>query len=139
MKLLIRRVLRRLGYDILKIPATPKRIALPNELPPAVEPVWPLPRCAHGLTDTAIREQFGRYSYWHYAYEFEGGLSFSTAHNKPGLDTDDPRRPLQRFHYVMPYVVQAAAGTLRGMRVLDIACNSGFWSIQSALRAAHVC
>jgi len=61
-KLLIRRVLRRLGYDILKIPAIPKRIALPNELPPAVEPVWPLPRCAHGLTDTAIREQFRRYS-----------------------------------------------------------------------------
>jgi len=38
----------------------------------------------------------------------------------------------------MPYLVQAGGGTLRGKRVLDIACNSGFWSIQCALLGADV-
>ena len=38
----------------------------------------------------------------------------------------------------MPYVIQAQGGTLRGKRVLDIACNAGFWSIQCALLGAEV-
>jgi 23S rRNA G2069 N7-methylase RlmK/C1962 C5-methylase RlmI len=36
----------------------------------------------------------------------------------------------------MPYVVQSQGGALEGKRVLDIACNSGFWSIQCALLGA---
>jgi tRNA (mo5U34)-methyltransferase len=38
----------------------------------------------------------------------------------------------------MPYVVQSQGGSLKGKRVLDIACNSGFWSIQCALLGADV-
>jgi SAM-dependent methyltransferase len=38
----------------------------------------------------------------------------------------------------MPYLLQSAGGTLKGKRVLDIACNSGFWSIQCALLGAQV-
>jgi SAM-dependent methyltransferase len=38
----------------------------------------------------------------------------------------------------MPYLMGAAGGSLEGKRVLDIACNSGFWSIQCALRGAEV-
>ena len=38
----------------------------------------------------------------------------------------------------MPYVVQSQGGALAGKRVLDIACNSGFWSIQCALLGAEV-
>ena len=45
---------------------------------------------------------------------------------------------LQRFRHFMPYLAQAAGGTLKGKRVLDIACNSGFWSIQCALLGAEV-
>lgn len=129
-------MLRRLGYDILKVPRT--RVARPGAEPPAVEPVWPLPRRRDGLTDEQIREAFARFSYWHYAYAFEGGLSFATSHHKPGLDTDEPQRPLQRFRHFMPYLVQAENGTLQGKRVLDIACNSGFWSLQCALLGAEV-
>lgn len=132
----VRRVLRLLGYDILKIPAT--RVFRPLQEPPTIGPIWPLPRRSQGPSDEEIRTEFVRYDLWHYAYEFDGGLSFPTCHNNPGLDTDDPKRPLQRFSHFMPYLIQAQGGSLKGKRVLDIACNSGFWSIQCALLGAEV-
>ena len=131
-----RRVLRRLGYDILKIPTTQSFRPAPE--PPSIAPIWPLPRRSQGPSDDEIRKKFARYGLWHYAYEFDGGLSFPTRHNNPGLDTDDPKRPLQRFRHFMPYLMESQGGSLRGKRVLDIACNSGFWSIQCALLGAEV-
>jgi tRNA (mo5U34)-methyltransferase len=127
----IRRALRRLGYDVLKLPAPQRLRRVPA--PPALEPVWPLPRQAGGPADDEIRAEFARHPHWHYAYEFAGGLSFPTSHNDPGLDTDVSGRQLQRFRHFMPYL-----GSLEGKRVLDIACNSGFWSIQCALMGADV-
>ena len=103
-----------------------------------ITPVWPLPRRTGGPSDPEIRRRFAQHDLWHYAYEFDGGLRFGTRHSNPGLDTDDPRRPLQRFRHFMPYLLQSAGGTLTGKRVLDIACNSGFWSIQCALLGAEV-
>ena len=129
-KRLIRRGLRRLGYDVLKIPATQTRFGSVPE-PELIAPVWPLPR--RGFSDDEIRSEFARHPYWHYAYEFEAGLSSSTSHIDPGLDSDRPERPLQRFRHFMPYL-----GSLAGKRVLDIACNSGWWSIQCALLGADV-
>jgi SAM-dependent methyltransferase len=131
-----RKALRRLGYDILKIPRT--KVSYSASEPPIIEPVWPLPRRTDGPSDQEIRRHFAQHDLWHRAYEFEGGLRFCTRHSNPGLDTDDPRRPLQRFRHFMPYLLQAAGGTLKGKRVLDIACNSGFWSIQCALLGAKV-
>jgi SAM-dependent methyltransferase len=135
LKASIRRGLRRMGYDISKVPGSAPIRAV--EAPPPVSPIWPLPR-SDGWTDAAIRSAFARFPYWHYAFQFEGGLSFRTSHINPGLDTDNPVRPLQRFRHFMPYVVQAAGGSLAGKRVLDIGCNGGFWSIQCALLGADV-
>lgn len=136
LKRLIRRGLRRIGYDILKVPRPRPSLPLPE--PPPVTPVWPLPKHAPAPSDDAIREAFARYPHWQYPFEFEGGLSFRTSHTNPGLDTDDPRRPFQVFRHFMPYLVQALGGTLEGKRILDIACNSGFWSLQCALLGASV-
>jgi SAM-dependent methyltransferase len=132
----VRRVLRHLGYDILKIPPTQRLRPVPE--PPPVAPIWPLPRRPQGPSDEELRREFARHNLWHYAYEFDGGISFPTCHNNTGLDTDDPKRPLQRFRHFMPYLIESQGGSLKGTRVLDIACNSGFWSIQCALLGAEV-
>jgi tRNA (mo5U34)-methyltransferase len=38
----------------------------------------------------------------------------------------------------MPYLIAAQTGSLRGKRILDVARNSGFWSIQCALLGGEV-
>jgi 2-polyprenyl-3-methyl-5-hydroxy-6-metoxy-1,4-benzoquinol methylase len=104
-----------------------------------VNPVWPLPRRPGGPSDEEIRNAFANHKLWHYAYEFDGGLSFSARHDEStDARPDARRRPLQRFRHFMPYLLEAQNGSLQGKRVLDIACNTGFWSIQCALLGAKV-
>ena len=155
----VQRVINTLGFELRRIPApklpnggtsaaTTKPAKPPKPLPvmpivmlpepPVVEPVWPLPRRAGGPNDAEIRDAFARFDFWHYAYEFTGGLSFPARHTDQDAVADAPERPRQRFRHFMPHVVGAFGGTrsLQGKRVLDIACNSGFWSIQCALLGA---
>jgi SAM-dependent methyltransferase len=133
----IRDVLRSMGYEVRRIPRIPTALGyIPAA--PALDPVWPLPRHAGGLSDQEIRDQFARFSLWHYGYEFDGGLSFLPKHMNSNSLTRNARRPLQRFRHFMPYLVKALGGTLGGKRILDIACNSGFWSIQCGLLGAEV-
>lgn len=136
----IKRALRYLGYEIHRISHfSNDRRRVPTLEPSLLEPIWPLPRRSDGFSDEEIHREFAKYELWHYAYEFEGGLSFSTHHNNPEPPgVDDPDRPLQRFRHFMPYLVDLNNGTLQGKRILDIACNSGFWSIQCALLGAEV-
>lgn len=135
----VQNALSQFGYRLSKIDITEKpRNARPrrDEVPP-IDPVWPLPRYS-GMSDRQIRDGFAKYDAWHYAYAFDGGLSFPVRTSLPGPLTDDPLRHLKRFRHFIPYLVHAEQGSLRGKRVLDIACNSGFWSIQCALLGADV-
>jgi 2-polyprenyl-3-methyl-5-hydroxy-6-metoxy-1,4-benzoquinol methylase len=129
-----------LGYEVRKVATTraDNRIQPTVPEPLALAPIWPLPRHSRGPSEQEIRETFARHKLWHYAYEFEGGLSFPARHNMPGPFADDPRRPLQRFRHFMPYLVASQGGTLKGKRILDIACNSGFWSLQCGFLGAEV-
>jgi 2-polyprenyl-3-methyl-5-hydroxy-6-metoxy-1,4-benzoquinol methylase len=90
------------------------------------------------MTDDRIRAEFAKYDAWHYAYAFEGGLSFPVRTAHAGPLTAAPDRHLRRYRHFMPYLLQAHKGSLRRKRVLDIACNSGFWSVQCALLGAEV-
>lgn len=128
----------RLGYELLPIQAAPdiRPDVRPPSVPP-VAPVWPLPRRST-VTDDEIRDGFAGFELWQYAYAFEGGVSFDIKHVRKRAITDAPERPVQRFRHFMPDVLKANGGSLAGLRVLDIACNSGFWSIQCGLLGADV-
>jgi 2-polyprenyl-3-methyl-5-hydroxy-6-metoxy-1,4-benzoquinol methylase len=128
----------RAGYELEKVEAPSKILHNPpTAVPPPCEPAWPLPR-GGGQTDDEIREAFAQFEHWHYAYAFEGGLSFDARHVNNRSYVDDPERPLQRFRHFMPYLLASNGGTLEGLKILDIACNSGFWSLQCALLGAQV-
>ncbi len=134
----IRRGLRRLGYEIQKTPPPnpPPAFVQPDARLPAIEPIWPLP--ARNLSQEAIIARFAQDDLWQYAFEFAGGLNFPARHRNAGSLEDDPKRPIQRFHHVMPALSASQQGSIKGKRVLDIACSSGFWSIQCALMGANV-
>jgi SAM-dependent methyltransferase len=136
----IRKGISQLGYEVRKIdrpPAPAVQTQAGSSVQP-IEPIWPLPRHSGGPSDDEIRAAFARYEFWHYAYQFDGGLAFAARHTDVNELADAPERPLQRFRHFMPDLVASQGGSLRGKRVLDIACNSGFWSIQCALLGAEV-
>ena len=145
LKRFIKNKLREYGYEVHRVgrlPALPESLAARNQPPPSrpplVEPVWPLPRDGADLSDAEIRRRFAEFATWHYAYAFEGDLVFSARHHNAPTEADAPRRPLQRFRHFMGDLVAANGGSLQGKRVLDIACNSGFWSLQCAMLGAEV-
>ena len=135
----VKSALRSLGYEIRRIePESYGAPPLVAQEPMAANAIWPLPRKKGGPTDDEIRTLFNHFDQWHYAYSFEGGLHFESCHLDPGALSDEDARPRQRFSHFMPYLLEAVGGSLKGKRVLDIACNSGFWSIQCALLGAEV-
>jgi tRNA (mo5U34)-methyltransferase len=60
---------------------------------------------------------------WSYRFEFDGGVS------TPSFDRGMVNRHEQRRRYFFEPLLELAGGSLRGRRVLDLGCNSGFWSL----------
>jgi tRNA (mo5U34)-methyltransferase len=71
--------------------------------------------------------------FWHYPFQF--GDVF--------VDADGPHfrglrgRHYQRYFHMFPPLLSLTGGSLAGKSVLDVACNAGFWTIQSRRAGAQ--
>ncbi len=83
------------------------------------------------LTPAEIEQRIGSY-FWHYPFEFGGRLVNSNHQSFKGIHG----RHYKRYLHIFPAVLSLTGGSLAGKRVLDIACNAGFWSIQARLAGA---
>ncbi len=62
---------------------------------------------------------------WHYRFEFDGGIT------TPIWSDDRVNRHDERARYFFDRLLHVTGGSLRGRRVLDLGCNSGFWSLKA--------
>ncbi len=70
-----------------------------------------------------LQARIAEFPRWHYAFEFEGGVS------TPVADGIMRNRHQQRRRYFFEPLLALLGGSLNGRRVLDLGCNAGFWSL----------
>jgi tRNA (mo5U34)-methyltransferase len=73
-----------------------------------------------------LQRRIAQFSRWHYRFEFEGGVA------TPIYREDHVNRHEQRRRYFFDALLAVTGGSLAGMRVLDLGCNAGFWSLAAA-------
>lgn len=66
-----------------------------------------------------IKSRIASFPKWHYQFDLKGNLT-------PGPRSQ--RHILRRKHFFDP-LLKVCGGSLKGKRVLDLACNAGFWSM----------
>ena len=81
------------------------------------------------MSDPDIAARIAAFPRWHYAFDLRGN---STA--TPGITRI--KRHAARLSYLMDPLLAACGGSLRNLRVLDLACNAGFWSLNALRRGA---
>jgi SAM-dependent methyltransferase len=64
---------------------------------------------------------------WFYHFDF-GGRPVGP---NPGAPKE-VRGHYQRYLHIFPAILTLTGGTLENLRILDVGCNAGFWSIQAA-------
>ena len=79
------------------------------------------------LDKDTLRQRVESYRPWHYEFDLDGVIT-------PIYKKDSVNRHIQRRRIGFEPLVNVAGGSLRGRRVLDLGCNSGWWSL-SALEA----
>lgn len=77
------------------------------------------------MSNEWLREKIDSFDYWHYPFDLGGGVVIKPTHDYRANKVVD----LQDF--VWPVVLDLCGGSLAGLRVLDIACNAGFWSLEA--------
>src|SRR5215210_3088430 len=76
------------------------------------------------MQDEEIRQKIASFPRWHYQFDLRGNLT--PIHKKPRVN-----RHVQRKKHFFDPVVRLFGGSLEGKRVLDLACNAGYWSLAS--------
>lgn len=87
------------------------------------------------LTEQEIRDGLSRLAPFHHAVDLPYHLSTHI--------TEQSRRPIERTRvanlvkHAFPALLDACGGSLRGKRVLDVACNCGGFSVEAAKRESE--
>jgi hypothetical protein len=66
-----------------------------------------------------IRQRVARFPRWQYQFDLDGVQT-------PLENPDDFNRQQQRVRYFFNPLLSLTGGSLKGKRVLDLACNAGF-------------
>jgi tRNA (mo5U34)-methyltransferase len=74
------------------------------------------------MQDEEIRQKIASFPRWHYQFDLRGN---HTPIHKQGR----VNRHTQRKKHFFDPVVSLFGGSLEGKRVLDLACNAGYWSL----------
>ena len=83
------------------------------------------PRVSMGYSTSAradLVEKINSFEYWHYPFDLGDGVIIT-----PPLA--EQKRQLRDF--IWPVVLGACGGNLDGLRVIDVGCNAGFWSLEA--------
>jgi SAM-dependent methyltransferase len=72
-----------------------------------------------------LQERIAAFPTWQYQFEFDGGVKTPVADPKKIIRSEQRRR------YFFDALLSVTGGTLRGHRVLDLGCSSGYWSLQA--------
>ena len=78
-----------------------------------------------GMDPAEIQTRIGELGRWHYRFEFDGGIA------TPIWSADRVNRHEERSRYFFDPLLKLTGGSLAGRRVLDLGCNSGFWSLKA--------
>jgi SAM-dependent methyltransferase len=73
------------------------------------------------MTDEQIQQKIASFPTWLYQFNLRGHLT-------PAEDRHSDRHPWRKRHFFDP-MVNLLGGSLAGKRVLDLACNAGYWSL----------
>jgi tRNA (mo5U34)-methyltransferase len=78
-----------------------------------------------GLTKPQLLKKIRSFKYWHYPFELPNGIVI-----KPTENSNATEKPHLR-DFIWPEVLRLCGGSLKGLRVLDVGCNAGFWSLEA--------
>jgi len=78
-----------------------------------------------------LEERIAAFPRWHYRFQFDGGIE------TPVAQVGQINRHQQRRDYFFAPLLELAGGTLEGMRVLDLGCNAGLWSLNALQSGAE--
>jgi tRNA (mo5U34)-methyltransferase len=70
-----------------------------------------------------LQEKVDAFDRWHYQIDLGGGVV------TPGGGPENRNRVTQRQHIFFDRLLTLTDGTLKGLRVLDLGCNAGYWSL----------
>lgn len=71
-----------------------------------------------------LRAKIASFPRWHYEFDLDGLVT-------PIFDERHITRHEQRSRYFFDALVDVCGGSLKGLRVLDLGCNAGWWSLKS--------